>query len=72
MSPFIKNTQHIRIERREWYDYLQHDISPLFKPDSTPEAKEAANEKRLDAGRDLEWKIPTGGAVVVTVGGCSD
>lgn len=28
------------------------------------EAKAKANEKRLGEGRDLEWKIPTGGAVV--------
>ena len=34
MTAFIKNTQNLKIERREWYDHLQFDISPLFRPNS--------------------------------------
>ena len=33
MPAFIKNPQHLKIERREYYDSLQRDISPLFRPD---------------------------------------
>lgn len=29
---FINNPQKIRIERREWYEYLKNDISPMFRP----------------------------------------
>lgn len=32
MTAFIKNPQALRIERREWYEHLQYDISPLFRP----------------------------------------
>lgn len=29
---FINNPQRLRIEKCEWYDHLQHDISPRFRP----------------------------------------
>ena len=34
MTKYITNPQGIKIERREWYDSLQHDISPHFRPSS--------------------------------------
>ncbi len=32
MTSFIRNPQNLKIPRREWYESLQRDISPLFRP----------------------------------------
>ena len=32
MTAFIKTPQNLKIERREWYDFLQRDISHHFRP----------------------------------------
>ncbi|MCA9832955.1 MAG: hypothetical protein KC435_03360 [Thermomicrobiales bacterium] len=45
---------------------LQQAVGKILEEQvaAAAEAKETANQKRLADGRDLPWKIPTGGAVV--------
>ncbi len=38
MTAFIKNPQPLRIPRQEWYESLQRDISPLFRPNPVDSA----------------------------------
>lgn len=45
---FINNPSNILIEKREWYEYLKNDISPLCKP-STEASRIAQALSQLDA-----------------------